>query len=59
MSFSVMLRHFRPADVLIAIRAAAAEQYRPAPLAPPNDPWQGGDPLYASAWAGAPAEIPA
>ncbi|GAA2623914.1 hypothetical protein GCM10010399_64040 [Dactylosporangium fulvum] len=59
MSFSPMLRHFRAVDVLVAIRAQVAEQYRPAPRAPQADPWWQADMNYLTAWAGVVAQIPA
>ncbi len=62
MSYSVMLKHFRAADVLIALRAEAGEprRFRSAEmLRTQYDPWFASDPDYASAWAGAPVEVAA
>lgn len=51
MNFSSMLKRFRAADVLVAIRATVAEQYRPAPRAPQHDPWFQVDPDLETAFA--------
>lgn len=50
--FAPMLRHFPASSVLIAIRASLNEPPAPRWIRAQCDPWFGGDPTLASAWAG-------
>jgi len=55
--FSSFLARFGPAATLVAIRAAVAEPPAPRSTRAQYDPWFGADPVYASAWHGAPVAV--